>query len=186
MSDDEATLITRGEHMIKQYKLGDTVDLSQVMVRISEGSHREYSAGTLFVALENYDGMRKGEVIALKSNDGTSYPYFKSSSASEFCTAWNYLAELPQGKAAKAAKPTVASTKTIYSDGVEVSEEALTFDGKTVTREELKATVARYQEVLRRPVAIMQETKKAPAKKPVAKVATAPKKKIAQSAKKAA
>lgn len=172
--DEWLELISKGDQEMKEYQLGDKVDLSEVLVAISKGPHPEYEDGDLFVYLaDNISSTAtKGEVIQLRRNDNTRNPYFSSKNNSDFCTYWHYLAKLPEGKnnKSKVQKPVVSQTVTIYSDGVEVTEDKLTFDGKTYTRDELGALVKRYQEVLRRPVAaISVKSPKKAVKKTVVK-----------------
>lgn len=171
---EDIELIYEGVKMQKEYKVGDKVDLSNVLVRIEDRGHSEYHIGDKFVIVNGY-GERNGQVIELASNDNSSCPYFLTSWNTDSCIKWRDLAELPKGSQ-KPQKPTVTSTMTVYSDGVEVNETTLRFDGMSITRDELKAKVARYQEVLRRPIAVVPEVKKpAPrvrksaAKKPVTK-----------------
>lgn len=172
---DLTLLANKGENMNKEYKVGDKIDISDMLVKISGGVHHEYANGTKFVVIDNRNNYY-GEVVELKNNDNSDCPWFITSRDSNVVFYWSDLAELPKGKATKAAKPakpSIASTKTIYSDDVEVSETEVRFDGTTHNREALKTLVARYQEILRRPVAAVP----APIvkKKPAAKKTTAKK-----------
>lgn len=157
-----AYLINKGVEMQKEYKVGEKIDLSQVLVKITNEDHKEYAKGAKFVYLGDGTNAseRKGQVVELKNNDGTSNPWFITSWDRGAIISWKFLAELPEGKAGKAQKPTVTSTMTVYSDGVEVNETELRFDGQTFTRDALKEKVARYQEILRRPIAVVPEAKK--------------------------
>lgn len=148
-----------------EYKVGDKIDLSNLLVKISSAQHPEYNIGDKFVMVSSDDSRRNGQVVELSSNDNSSNPYFNTTWGSDYIISWNRLAKLPEGKAAKASKPSVTSTMTIYSDGVEVNEEQVRFDGKTMTRGDAKKTVARYQEVLRRPIAVVPSVTKAVVKK---------------------
>lgn len=155
-------LINEGENMsTKQYNLGDVIEVKNFIKRITTGAHREYKDGELFVvvdevAVQENSKLKLGQIVRLGRNDNSTYPYFDTTPNSnrDACIKWGHLAELPVDavKKAKVEKPVALVTRTEYSDGVIVSEEAITFDGQTFTRENLKKLVTRYQEVLRRPV----------------------------------
>lgn len=158
--DYKLTLIKENSMSTKQYELGEVINLkdTKVLTQLSDSEHPEFNNGELFVVVNvkqtGCEKLSTGQVIQLEHNDSSSYPYFVfDSTRNRNALYWRGLAKLPEGKMTKAQKPTVTNTRTVYSDGVEVSEESLTFDGKTFKREELKDLVKRYQEVLRRPVA---------------------------------
>ena len=167
ISADE--LLGKGESKLKtEYQVGDKIVVGDFLKKISAADHPEYRNGEKFVVIDS-DDCKYSQVVELEANDKTSCPYFKTSERSMTVMGWHRLAELPKvsTKTVKKEKPVVSATTTVYSDGVEVSEETLKFDGKEYTRTELKGLVSRYQEVLRRPVA--QVAVKAPAKKVVKK-----------------
>lgn len=172
----EEDLIVEGAEMpntVKQYSIGDIVDIKDALVRFKDvpANKQGIREGDLAVYLGNSGLFRRGEVVRLRSDDGTTTPSWQGKDD------YNYLAiddfaSLPQYKS-KSIKPAVVSTMTVYSDNVKVSDTELQFDGRTWNREELKTLVKRYQEVLRRPVATVQQAAK---KKPAAKKKVATKK----------
>lgn len=172
--------LNKGEVKVSNLEVGQVIDINEVFVKLENRSYPDEKVGTKYAVIDPKlfgwsTGVKKGEVVELERNDGSSCPSFRFGGATKYAN-WDGLAKIPENygnKAAKAPKPEVQSTKTVYSDGVEVSEEQLTFDGQTISREDLKARVKRYQEVLRRPVASIPTLTKKPAarKKTTAKKA---------------
>jgi hypothetical protein len=154
------------------YKLGDIVPLQQVETfpHNSTPLKQGLKLGDLVVNVTG-STFAKGEVLAIHQEDSTN-PYMLRANGNhaDYDDFHNFAPLSAFGKV-ETAKPAVTSTLTVYSDGVKVNDSTVEFDGKSWTREELTATVKRYQEILRRPIAVVPEkitTRKVNNKKAVA------------------
>jgi len=150
--------------MEKNFKAGDVIDKTAVLVAFPSGSQGHRKAGEKFVVINTQnDRIKKFQIVELSDNDGSGNPEFRyNAHGNSSYIDWSNLSELPKMSNGKAEKPVVASTMTIYSDGVEVNEKELRFEGQTFTREALTALVAKHQEILRRPIAVVPEKAVAP------------------------
>lgn len=149
--------ITEKKSMGKEYKPGDIVhvDEEKCFPQGKTGESLGLRDNDLVVNISS-PHWKKGEVVRIKELDGTCNPYFYTEDGKDYeCAYLHLLAPLSAftGVTPKPQKPTVTVSWTAYSDNVQVSDDKVKFDGKEWTREELQATVKRYQEVLRRPVA---------------------------------
>lgn len=161
------------------YKAGDKLNLTEVLVALPDRSRPEIQRGDKFVVVRNEGsyGVARFTVVEMYRNDNSQCPAFvyNKDGSSEYIQ-WSDLAEIP-ASLVKTEKPEVTGTATYYSDGVKVSEDKVEFDGKNWEREELQKTIARYQEIARRPFATVAPAPVAPkrvrpsrAKKPVTTV----------------
>lgn len=148
---------SKGENIVKttQYKAGDKINVTDVLIALSDQAHSEINAGEKFVLIRNETdySCSKFTIVELSRNDHSPCPSFTyNKEGNTQYMRWADLAKIP-ASFIKNAKLEVTGTATYYSDGVKVSETRVEFDGKNWERPDLEATIKRYQEVLRRPFA---------------------------------
>jgi len=84
-----------------KFKKGDVVADYSKLTPITDKEHPEYTKGTLFVLLGQKEGLMRGEVVELATQDGSRCPFFNNG----HCISWYKLAELPITSNSKENKP---------------------------------------------------------------------------------